>query len=99
MVVKMGSINHIYKDISAWKVKRTMGYLKVTDDKVYELIIGDWDDYQSGDIIVHMRESIYNKLLKREFEIININAYSTHMFDIYSSTNNKIIPMFNDEIY
>lgn len=94
----MGSICGIYRDIDRWEINGLVGTLKDTNENVYDIVVGWYDDYYGGGLSELFRESTYQNLMKGKWTLTNINAYAPNVFDI-EDENGVIIEKINSRIY
>ena len=67
----MGSICYIEKDPSKWRVWQTDMQLKEEfgGEKLLKVVFGTFDDHDFSELEIYMRPSVYEKLLKKEYEV------------------------------
>lgn len=94
----MGLKCGLNRNPTTWAISKYIGQLNNTDESIFEVVVGWWDDYQSGDLTEWFRENTLNCLRKEKYKLININPYAEKMFDV-EDENGNIIDRINDKIY
>lgn len=84
----MGSICHVYKK-NNWEIIEE-GNLYTTQEEIYHVEIGEWDDYGSnGKLKVWMLKEIYDKVMHNEYNVIS-QAYSDPPILIQNKDRNEV---------
>ncbi len=93
----MGSICSIYKP-KDWMIKQQGINKHIQNDIVYNIIIGEWDDYPTaGEITMWISKINYEKILSHEY-FITINAYAERPIHIFDKDKNEIEPVVGVEM-
>jgi len=83
----MGSICHVYRK-EHWKIIQE-GIHKTSQEIVYNVEIGEWDDYgSSGKLKVWILKDAYDKVMNGEYNVIS-QAYSNIPILIQDKEGNK----------
>jgi len=84
----MGSICHVYRK-EYWKIIQE-GIHKTSQEIVYNVEIGEWDDYGSnGKLKVWMLKDVHDKVMNCEYNIVS-QAYSEIPILIQDKSGNEI---------
>jgi len=84
----MGSICHVYRK-EYWKIIQE-GIHKTSQEIVYHIEIGKWDDYgSSGKLKVWIIKEVYDKIMKGEYNVIS-QAYSEMPIFIKDKEGNEM---------
>lgn len=88
----MKKLQYIYSP-RHWKLIEEKTSELLTDDVIYEMIIGEWIDYSQGNIVSDISKINYEKILKREY-IVRIQPYEVDKILLFDQEGREV-PLVN----